>query len=228
MKPHYSIPIEECGAPLVHIPVERFAVVSPHPYQALGAPYGDRSPYYLRETVLGALEQAQAELQKQRPGWRLQIFDAYRPVAVQQFMVDYTFQQLAHEKGVVVGGMTTDQQQDLLAQVYQFWASPSPDPATPPPHSTGAVVDLTLVDEQQNPADMGSPIDEISERSYPNHFEKAVSKEAQTYHQNRCLLANVMTAAGFRQHPNEWWHFSLGDQLWAWLSGQTQAQYGGI
>jgi D-alanyl-D-alanine dipeptidase len=35
-----------------------------------------------------------------------------------------------------------------------------------------------------------------------------------------------MLEAGFAQHPNEWWHFSHGDQLWAWRTGQTQAIYG--
>ncbi|MFM7652374.1 MAG: D-alanyl-D-alanine dipeptidase, partial [Vulcanococcus sp.] len=32
--------------------------------------------------------------------------------------------------------------------------------------------------------------------------------------------------AGFEQHPNEWWHFSYGDQLWAWRAGQDVACYG--
>jgi D-alanyl-D-alanine dipeptidase len=32
-----------------------------------------------------------------------------------------------------------------------------------------------------------------------------------------------MTQAGFERHPQEWWHFSLGDQLWAW---QRQQQTG--
>jgi D-alanyl-D-alanine dipeptidase len=35
-----------------------------------------------------------------------------------------------------------------------------------------------------------------------------------------------MAAAGFARHPNEWWHFSLGDQLWAWSQGEAQAIYG--
>jgi D-alanyl-D-alanine dipeptidase len=35
-----------------------------------------------------------------------------------------------------------------------------------------------------------------------------------------------MAAAGFARHPNEWWHFSHGDQLWAWLRGEPQAHYG--
>ncbi|MDG2329833.1 MAG: M15 family metallopeptidase, partial [Synechococcus sp. cluster2_bin.44] len=30
---------------------------------------------------------------------------------------------------------------------------------------------------------------------------------------------------GFIQHPNEWWHYSYGDQLWAWRSGAECAIY---
>jgi D-alanyl-D-alanine dipeptidase len=35
-----------------------------------------------------------------------------------------------------------------------------------------------------------------------------------------------MEVAGFAQHPNEWWHFSHGDQLWAWRQQQPIAHYG--
>ncbi|MCZ0900835.1 D-alanyl-D-alanine dipeptidase, partial [Microcoleus sp. HI-ES] len=28
---------------------------------------------------------------------------------------------------------------------------------------------------------------------------------------------------GFQQHPNEWWHFCLGDQMWAWLTNQNNS-----
>jgi len=45
----------------------------------------------ISQSVLNSLIQAQAQLQQHHPNWRIQIFDAYRPVAVQQFMVDYTF-----------------------------------------------------------------------------------------------------------------------------------------
>lgn len=34
-----------------------------------------------------------------------------------------------------------------------------------------------------------------------------------------------MGAAGFAQHPNEWWHYSFGDQLWAWRKGEAVAVY---
>lgn len=98
MKPYQKIPIEECGEPLVPIPLEHFAIELPHPYEKLGADYGERSPYYLRQGVIEALIKAQFCLEKRNPGWRLKIFDAYRPVGVQQFMVDYTFNLIIEKK----------------------------------------------------------------------------------------------------------------------------------
>ena len=227
MKPYQQVPIQECGETLTAIPLEKFAVVSPHPYATLGAPYGQFSPYFLRQTVLEKLAQAQVHLQTQRPGWKLQIFDAFRPIPVQQFMVDYTFEQLAKSEGLDSKSLSESERSRLQAQVLQFWAVPSPNPNTPPPHSTGAAIDLTLVDDTGTVINMGSEIDEISPRSYPYHFANSLEPKAQTYHQNRQLLKSTMSAAGFRQHSNEWWHFSWGDQLWAYEKGGSAiAQYG--
>jgi len=220
MKPHYEIPIQECGEPLVPIPLEQFAVESPHPYQKLGAPYGDTSPYFLRQTVVTALIEAQTQLQQQHPHWRLQIFDAYRPIAVQQFMVDYTFAEVVQTQNIKLETLSEEQRQDIWQEVYQFWAQPSYNPITPPPHSTGAAVDLTLVDTTGTPVDMGSPIDELSPRSYPNYYANQPDKP---YHGHRQLLRDVMCSAGFRRHLEEWWHFSLGDQMWTWLHNQENS-----
>ncbi|MGB3294547.1 MAG: M15 family metallopeptidase [Phormidesmis sp.] len=226
MKPYQSVPIQDCGEPLVPIPLDRFAVVTPHPYAALGAPYGRFSPYFLRQRVLQKLTEAQTHLQVQRPDWRLQIFDAYRPIPVQQFMVDYTFTQLARSEGLNPAELNEVDRSQLQEKVLKFWAIPSPDPTTPPPHSTGAAVDLTLVNAAREPVNMGSAIDEISPRSYPDHFADSTDPKAQRYHQHRQLLNAAMNRAGFCQHPNEWWHFSWGDQLWAWQVGREVAQYG--
>ena len=227
-KPYQRIAIKECGEPLVPIPLEQFALVEPHPYAVLGAPYGTHSPYYVRSGVLQALIQAQARLQQKKPGWQIQIFDAYRPIAVQQFMVDYTYEQLLHAWQQDHPTEQIPPKEKLLQQVYQFWAAPSHELATPPPHSTGAAIDITLVNEQRQVVDMGSDIDEISERSYPNHF--ADKPGGQVFHQHRLILSEAMQSAGFRQHPHEWWHFSLGDQFWVWLgtnsSEQSVARYG--
>lgn len=233
MKPYRRIVIQRCSEALAPIPLAHFDVVTPHPYEVLGAPYGDRSPYWLRVSVISALLQAQDYLQALRPSWRIQIFDAYRPLAVQQFMVDYTAQQLAQQQGKSFATLTVAEQDAILAEVYQFWALPSHDPKTPPPHSTGAAVDITLVDAEGCPVDMGSPIDEVSARSHPNYFQPFAEPTCQQIHAHRSLLKQVMVQAGFRQHPNEWWHFSEGDQLWAWLMTQeTQtdhtARYGRV
>lgn len=227
MKPYQQIPIAECGEALLPIPLNRFAVEQPHPYAKLGAPYGNRSPYFLRQTVLERLLEAQALLQQQCPGWRLQIFDAYRPIAVQQFMVDYTFRETVRAQGWS-GALTAAQRQRVLEQVYQFWAVPSRDPKTPPPHSTGAAIDLTLADAAGAAVKMGSAIDELSPRSYPDHFAPATDPEGVKFHQHRQLLRQVMTACGFCQHPQEWWHFSLGDQMWAWQTHQQRGDTAAI
>lgn len=227
MKPYQSIPIADCGEPLVPIPGDRFAIPEQHPYATVGASYGERSPYYLRQGVLTRLLNAQELLQQVQPGWRMLIFDAYRPIAVQQYMVDYTLADLVRSHNLVLDALTESQKQEFLEQVHQFWAVPSLNPATPPPHSTGAAIDVTLVDENGMEVDMGSPIDEMSPRSYPNYFgaiadptDPEYDPQKARYHQCRQGLRKVMVESGFCSHPHEWWHFSYGDQFWVWQRQQ--------
>ncbi len=236
MKPYQQVPIQECQEPLVPIPPEQFILQHPHPYRRRGAPYGSASPFCLRQGVLERLLQAQANLQQHRADWQIQIFDAYRPVAVQQFMVEYTLAETAQAQGLIPACLSENQRQAILEQVYQIWAVPNTDPALPPPHSTGAAVDVTLFDATGQEVFMGSPIDELSARSHPDYFaaiatgqanNAADSKERQAAslaHQHRQLLRDVMIAAGFQRHPVEWWHFSFGDQMWAWLTHLQNCQ----
>ncbi|MCC5626607.1 M15 family metallopeptidase [Nostoc sp. CHAB 5715] len=221
MRPYHQIPIFECGEPLMEIPLELFAVEFPHPYEKLGAPYGDRSPYYLRQSVIENLIQAQNYLELLHPNWRIQIFDAYRPIAVQQFMVDYSFAQAMQDRGLTDVELSPNQRQEIWEAVYEIWAAPSLDEKTPPPHSTGAAVDVTLVDDAGQIVNMGSPIDEMSQRSHPDYYANNDRPEAQKYHAHRQLLQDVMLKAGFQRNPREWWHFSIGDQMWAWLNNQS-------
>lgn len=224
MKPYQKILIQECSEPLVAIPLEKFAIESPHPYQKLGANYQERSPYYLRQSVLAALINAQVNLQQRYRGWQIKIFDAYRPVEVQQFMVDYTFAWILQKQGLARENLSSEQQQEIWEQVYQIWAVPSDNPATPPPHSTGAAIDVTLVDAEGQTLDMGGEIDELSERAHFAYYATSTDEKGQIYHARRQLLDEVMTKAGFRRHYDEWWHFSLGDQMWAWLQNQENSK----
>jgi len=80
-----------------------------------------------------------------------------------------------------------------------------------------------LIDDTGQIVDMGSPIDELSERSLPDYYANSQEPEAQEYHTHRQLLHDVMLKAGFQRNTREWWHFSFGDQMWAWLYNQLHS-----
>lgn len=229
MRPWNVIPIADTGEPLQSLPswLQR---IEPHPYRALGAPYGAAGcPFRLRAGVIARLRQATQALAAEAPGWRLAIFDAWRPVAVQRFMVAHAIAEECLRRGVDPGQESAGRRA-VVEAVGRFWAPPSEDPAMPPPHSTGAAVDLTLADAAGTPLPMGGAIDAIGAISEPDHHAAAAladpAGEAARWHRRRSLLARVMGQAGFVQHPNEWWHFSHGDQLWAWREGADGAVYG--
>jgi D-alanyl-D-alanine dipeptidase len=228
-RPWNVIPVHDCGEDLIDLPPALLRL-EPHPYRALGAPYGsEEGPFRLRQGVVERLLQAQERLQQKELNLRLAIFDAWRPVTVQRFMVQHAYAEECRARGLDpdLPGLG---QEAVRTEVGRFWAPPSTDPAAPPPHSTGAAVDLTLADAAGRPLAMGGEIDAIGAVSEPDHWVTAAMEapdsEAASWHRRRCLLAEVMAAAGFVRHPHEWWHFSWGDQLWAWRSGAEVARYG--
>ncbi|MGD1920849.1 MAG: M15 family metallopeptidase [Pleurocapsa sp.] len=223
MKPYHQITIEDCNEPLIPIPLENFSVELPHPYVKLGAEYNNQSPYCLRQGVVKALLEAQFLLEKRYPEWKIKIYDAYRPVGVQQFMVNHTYNSLLKSHNFQEQQLSAQQRQDLWTRVYQLWAAPSLDPTMPPPHSTGAAVDVTIVNDLGEALDMGGEIDELHERSHPDYYVSDQDDDNQQYQFNRQLLNRIMINAGFCRHPGEWWHFSLGDQMWVWLYYQNNS-----
>ena len=187
-----KIIIKECYEEMLEIP-NSFLRFFPHPYLHVGAPYNDKSPFYLRSGVLERLHVAQKQLSTLKIGYRLKIFDAYRPLEVQKYMIDYD----------------TKRYSKKVADMY--WSPISNNVAlNPPPHSTGGALDLTIVDENGVELDMGTKIDEFVKAAHSNF--KGLSS---TCRENRNLLYEVMTFTGFTQLPTEWWHFSYGDQIWA-------------
>ena len=223
MRPWSPIPIQDCGEPLRPLPGALLRM-EPHPYMALGAPYGaSANPFQLRKGVVQRLLDAQQRLIERDPSLRFGIFDAWRPIAVQAFMVNYSIAELCLERGVEA--RSGDAFDRVVADVGRFWAAPSRDPATPPPHSTGAAVDLTLSSIDGTPLAMGGEIDAIGAVSEPQHYAGREDSDSHCWHKRRQLLADVMEKAGFAQHPNEWWHYSFGDQLWAWRKGAAVACY---
>lgn len=121
------------------------------------------------------------------------------------FMVEWTDRQLQRDEPHLDAAARAE-------RVRHFWARPDADPANPPPHSTGAALDVTLMDERGREVDMASPFDQPPECSHPRHFASTRDEAGERAHAHRELLFKLLSAAGFRRHPHEWWHFSFGDQ----------------
>ena len=169
MRPWSDRPIHDNGEPLVALPPTLLRL-EPHPYVAAGAPYGPGAdPFQLRSGVVDRLQLAQQDLQTRQSDLRLAIFDAWRPLAVQAYMVEQAVTSEINRRGI--DRADREQVAAVRRAVGRFWAPPSPDPSTPSPHSTGAAVDLTLASQSDGaPLAMGGEIDAVDVISESDHY----------------------------------------------------------
>ena len=130
-------------------------------------------------------------------GYRLKVFDAYRPAcAVKQFVLWGIEDQDIRMKPYFYPEL---KKQELFSKGYIAKQSS---------HSRGSAVDLTLLDMQTGKElDMGSPFDLFSEVSHPDY--RGITEEQ---YENRMLLQHLMVRSGFQPIDCEWWHFSLKDE----------------
>ena len=162
---------------------------------------GDRIDGYEEPVALLTIEAARALKQAANElfvqGYRLKVFDAYRPAtAVKHFvlwgiedtdirMKPYFYPDLA--------------KQELFEKGYI---------ASKSSHSRGSTVDLTLLDMATGKeTDMGSPFDFFGPVSHPDC--RTITEEQ---YQNRMRLRHVMMRNGFQPIDCEWWHFTLKDE----------------
>ena len=228
MKIWNEIPIEENKDKLIAIP-NCFKFISPHPYYDLGAPYkGKGSIWKLREGVVKRLIKVNDFLKLKNNSFWLLIYDSWRPVEVQEFMFNRAFRSECKKLDLDPSVKNMELYPLVKKKVEKFWAYPSFDERCPPPHSTGGALDITLADEYGNIIDMGSDIDQMDDKSKPDFYKNIKSDEAIIWNDRRNLLKEIMVKYEFVQHPNEWWHFSYGDQLWAWKNKKPNALYGKI
>ena len=130
-------------------------------------------------------------------GYRLKVFDAYRPArAVKHFVMWGIEDQDVRMKPYFYPEL---QKQELFARGYI---------ASQSGHSRGSSVDLTLLDMSTGKeVDMGSPFDYFSEASHPDY--KGITQEQ---YDNRMMLQRVMVRGGFVPIDCEWWHFTLNNE----------------
>ena len=227
MKIWNKIPIKDNGDKLIGIP-SCLKFLDPHPYFHLGAPYKDKTSIWkLREEVVNRLVKVNDYLIS-KSSFNLLIYDSWRPLEVQEFMFKRAFLLECEKSDIDISFENIKSFPSILKKVENFWAYPSYDLRCPPPHSTGGALDVCLSDKDGNLVEMGSMVDQMDETSNPNFYANIKNEEAIIWNSRRNLLREIMTKFGFAQHPNEWWHFSYGDQLWAWKNKKANALYGKI
>ena len=130
-------------------------------------------------------------------GYRLKIFDAYRPAQAVKHFVLWGIEDL--DQRMKPFFYPDLEKQDLFMKGYI---------ASQSSHSRGSTVDLTLLDMATGKEiDMGSPFDYFSEMSHPDY--KGISEEQ---FENRMSLQKIMLRNGFEPLYCEWWHFTLKNE----------------
>ncbi|WP_312368231.1 M15 family metallopeptidase [Stenotrophomonas sp.] len=148
---------------------------------------------YLLQPVAQALARVQRGLRAQ--GYRLRVFDCYRPVhAVQAFVawVHDANDQIAKPRYYP----NVDKRQLLDGYIAEISG-----------HSRAATVDLGVLDCRAGSCtalDMGTGFDRFDPLAHTaNPQISGVQK------QNRQLLLDAMQAQGFANYPMEWWHYTF-------------------
>jgi len=127
-------------------------------------------------------------------------------------------QKLLHKQGL--GLKLFDCYRPRPIQKTLWKIKPNKNYVTPPwkgsMHNRGMAVDLTIIDNNGNELDMGTPFDFFGKKAW--HEYKNLPKKVL---QNRKLLRETMHQAGFNHIRTEWWHYSykqkpapLDDMMW--------------
>ena len=144
-----------------------------------------------------ALKEASREAMEQ--GFRLKIYDAYRP----QKAVDHFVRWAKDPEDIRMKAFFYPdlEKTEIIPQGYIAEHSG---------HSRGSTVDLTLFDmATQQDVDMGGTFDFFGELSHPDY-----SGVSEVQHANLKLLQSLMVKHGFRPLETEWWHFTLENEPW--------------
>ena len=150
---------------------------------------------FLTKEAAQALREVSDDLVEQ--GYRLKIFDAYRPQkAVTHFM------------NWALDPADTRMKEYFYPELEKDVLFPQGYIAEHSGHSRGSTVDLTLFDmTTEKEVDMGGTFDYFGELSHPDYTDITEEQVA-----NRMILRDAMLSHGFRPLEEEWWHFTLEDE----------------
>lgn len=163
--------------------------------------YGDLTRAYLQPMAAQKLAKASKYLQEAYPEYHLLVYDAARPRSVTKIF----WNKMSH--------LPPNKREDFVA-----------NPAEGSIHNFGCAVDLTVVDKNGKPLDMGTPFDYFGDLAYPTKeaYLLKIGKLTNQQVENRKILRNAMKKAGYSSIVSEWWHFN------ALPRKQARARYGFI
>lgn len=148
--------------------------------------YDDLREGYLHPKAAKALATAEQKLLQLRPELRLIIFDATRPMSIQQKMWDVV----------------------KNTPKYFYVSNPARGGGM---HNYGMAVDISICKVNGDTIPMGATVDFMGDLSHIDREETLVvqGRITQEARDNRRLLREVMAAGGFMPLRTEWWHFNL-------------------
>ena len=130
-------------------------------------------------------------------GYRLKIYDAYRPQMAVSYFVDWAKD--VNDVKMKKYFYPNLDKEVLFPQMYIMEYSG---------HTRGSTVDLTLFDmNTEKEVDMGGTFDYFGVESHPDY--KGITDEQ---YNNRMILRDAMLSHGFKPLETEWWHFTLEDE----------------
>ncbi|MCH7945760.1 MAG: dipeptidase [Armatimonadetes bacterium] len=146
-------------------------------------------------------------------GYRLGVLEGWRPEHIQRRMYLRAWNRFKDRH--------PDWSDVQLKRVVNRYVAPMND-RVPPPHSTGAAVDLFLLDADTNELDMREPFDVQDPKAFLFHANGLTDRARE----RRKLFADALLEGGLTNYPSEYWHWSFGDQGWAYRTGAAHAIYG--
>lgn len=163
---------------------------------------------FARRTVARMLKRAQTLLPR---GHRFVVRDAWRPAYVQAEILFGFIERFRSSHPSWSRARAGAEARKYAAPWKGRWASG---------HMTGGALDIRILDARGRRLPMRSRALSYQENARPDH-----PKLPSHLRKNRELLRRVMTAAGFSNHPLEFWHWSYGDAHWAKRERQGRAPY---
>lgn len=163
---------------------------------------------YVRSELAKRLQDAAEKLDSK---YRLVIHAGHRPVGVQkQILIDCAKDYKDEHPEA--------SDEEAMEHARTFVSDPE---TSLPPHVCGAAIDVNVIEiATGKQLDFGSKVNGDVDASFLYYPDLTQGQK-----DNRLMLVTAMLDAGLASCKPEWWHFSYGDQVWAWFYGKENSLY---